>query len=81
MGGIANLINRTYYLCIEDRYAASVMQEWVHSYKESPLQFRNANPQKGFNGCFVLAIRDKDGKHLGFIERIAKLTNAKIEVV
>ena len=80
MGGV-NLINRTYYLCIEDRYAASVMQEWVHSYKDAPLQFRNANTKKGFHGCFVLAVRDKDGKYLAFIERIAKLTNAKIEVV
>jgi hypothetical protein len=29
----------------------------------------------------VLGIQDKDGKHLDFIEKIARMTNAKIEVV
>ena len=36
---------------------------------------------KGIHGCFVLGIQDKDGKHLDFIEKIARMTNAKIEVV
>lgn len=81
MGGLTNLMNRKYYLCIEDRYAAAVMQEWIRQYKPVPLSFRGANEQKGIYGCFVLAIQDKDGKHLDFIEKIARLTNAKIEVV
>lgn len=80
MAGLANLVNRRYYLCIEERYAATVMQEWVRLYKPVPLNFRNANEKKGIYGCFVLGIQDKDGKHLDFIERIARLTNAKIEV-
>ena len=81
MGRLANLINRRYYLCIEDRYAASVMQEWIHSYKEMPLNFRGANESKGIRGCFVLGIQDKDGKYLDFIEKIARMTEAKIEVL
>ena len=81
MAGLANLMNRRYYHCIEDRYAASVMQEWLRSYKDMPLNFRNANEKKGVLGCFVLGIQDKDGKHLEFIERTARMTNAKIEVV
>ena len=80
MAGLADLVNRRYYLCIEERYAASVMQEWIRLYKPVPLNFRNANEKKGVYGCFVLGIQDKDGKHLDFIERIARLTNAKIEV-
>ena len=78
---VTNLMNRKYYLCIEDRYAASVMQEWLRLYKPVPLNIRGANEQKGIYGCFVLSIQDKDGKHLDFIEKIARLTNAKIEVV
>ena len=81
MGGLADLMNRRYYLCIEDRYAAAVMQEWIRLYKPVPLNFRNANERKGIHGCFVLGIQDKDGKHLDFIEKIARMTNAKIEVV
>lgn len=81
MGGLANLTDRRYYLCIEDRYAASVMQEWIRSYKDMPLNFRNASEQKGIHGCFVLGIKDEVGRHLDFIERIARMTNAKIEVV
>ena len=81
MGGLAGLMNRKYYLCIEDRYAASVMQEWTRLYKPVPLNFRNANEKKGIYGCFVLGIQDEDGKHLDFIEKIARLTNAKIEVI
>lgn len=81
MAGLANLVNRRYYLCIEERYAATVMQEWVRLYKPVPLNFRNANEKKGIYGCFVLGIQDKDGKHLDFIERIARMTNAKIEVI
>lgn len=81
MGGLANLMDRRYYLCIEDRYAASVMQEWIRSYKDMPLNFRNANQKKGIHGCFVLGIKDEGGNHLAFIERIARMTNAKIEVV
>ena len=57
------------------------MQEWLRLYKPVPLNIRGANEQKGIYGCFVLAIQDKDGKHLDFIEKIARLTNAKIEVV
>ena len=74
-------MDRRYYLCIEDRYAASVMQEWIRSYKDMPLNFRNANQKKGIYGCFVLGIKDEGGNHLAFIERIARMTNAKIEVV
>jgi hypothetical protein len=81
MAGLADLVNRRYYLCIEERYAASVMQEWIRLYKPVPLNFRNANEKKGVYGCFVLGIQDKDGKHLDFIEKIARMTNAKIEVV
>ena len=81
MAGLANLMNRRYYLCIEERYAASVMQEWIRLYKPVPMSFRNANESKGIHGCFVLGIQDKDGKHLDFIEKIARITNAKIEVI
>ena len=81
MAGLADLVNRRYYLCIEERYAASVMQEWIRLYKPVPLNFRGANEKKGIYGCFVLGIQDKDGKHLDFIEKIARMTNAKIEVV
>ena len=81
MARLANLMNRKYYLCIEERYAAAVMQEWIRLYKPVPLNFRNANEKKGIHGCFVLGIQDAEGRHLDFIERIARMTNAKIEVV
>lgn len=74
-------MNRKYYLCIEERYAAAVMQEWIRLYKPVPLNFRNANEKKGIHGYFVLGIQDAEGRHLDFIERIARMTNAKIEVV
>ena len=81
MAGLANLMNRKYYLCIEERYAAAVMQEWIRLYKPVPLNFRNANEKKGIHGCFVLGIQDAEGRHLDFIERIARMTNAKIEMI
>lgn len=79
--GLTNLANRTYYLCIEDRYAASVMHEWIRMYKPVRMHMRNANERKGIFGSFVLVIKDEDGAHLPFIERIAEMTKAKIEVV
>lgn len=78
---MTNLTNRRYHLCIEDRFAAAVMQEWLHLYKPAALSIRGANEQKGIYGCFVLTVQDKDGKQLDFIEKIARMTNAKIEVV
>lgn len=81
MGGLTNLMNRKYLLCIEDRYAAAVMMEWMHRYKPVPMEFRNAREDKGVFGCFVIAIQDKDGNHLAFIEKIAEMTNAKIKIV
>ena len=73
-------MNRKYYLCFEERYAAAVMQEWIRLYKPMPLSFRGANEKKGIYGCVVLVLQDQDGKHLDFIERMARLTGAKIEV-
>lgn len=66
---------------MEEHYAASVMQEWIRCYKPMPLSFRNANEEKGIYGCIVVCIQDKDGKFLEFIEKIARFTNAKIEIV
>lgn len=79
--GKVELINRTYHLCIEDRYAAAVMQEWQRLYKPAPLCIRNANEKKGVFGCFVLTVKDQDGKYLDFLEKVAQLTSAKVEVV
>lgn len=78
---MTSLVNRKYHLCIEDRYAAAVMQEWLRLYKPAPLSIRGANERKGIRGCFVLSVQDKDGMQLDFIEKIARLTNAKIEVI
>ncbi len=78
MNNNANLVNKTYYLCIEDFYAGMVISEWMYAYKEAPLYFRDA--RKGVEGSFVLAIKDEDGKHLSFINRIAGLTKARISI-
>lgn len=72
------LSNKTYYLCIEDFYAGTVISEWMYAYKDAPLYFRDA--RKGVEGSFVLAIKDEDGKHLSFINRIAEVTKARISV-
>lgn len=74
----ANLVNRTYYLCIEDLYAGTVIAEWIYTYKEFPLYFRNA--RKGVDGSFVVVIKDVNGNYLSFIERIARITKARIEI-
>lgn len=78
---VANLAGRTYHLCIEDRYAAAVMQEWLRLYKPAPLSIRNANERKGVYGCFVLSVKDQEGKYLDFLEKVARMTGAKVEVV
>lgn len=72
------LRNRIYYLCIEDVYAATVIAEWLDSYKEAPIHFRNT--KQNVDGSFVLVVKDRDGNDLSFIERIAKITRAKVEV-
>lgn len=79
--GLARLINRKYHLCIEDRYAAAVMHEWIYNYKPAPLGIRNTRGENAPKGCFVLTVQDIDGKQLDFIEKIARLTQAKIQVV
>lgn len=79
--GKVNLMNRTYHLCIEDRYAAAVMQEWLRLYKPAPLSIRNADERKGIYGCFVLSVQDRDGRYLDFIEKVARLTSAKVKAV
>lgn len=75
---LSNLSNRTYYLCIEDRYAATVINEWMHNYKTPPLSFRDA--RKGVEGSFILAVKDEGGNHLKFINRLAEITRAKVAV-
>ena len=79
--GLTNLADRTYYLCIEDKYAAAVMHEWLRLYKPVRMHIRNANEKKGIFGSFVLVIKDENGAYLSFIEQIAEMTKAKIEVV
>lgn len=73
-----NLTNRIYYLCIEDRYAATVISEWMYAYKETPLNLRNAG--KGVEGSFVLVVKDRNGEDLSFIERLVRITHARTEV-
>lgn len=75
---MANLVNRTYFLCIEDFYAGTVISEWMYAYKAFPLHFRDA--RKGVEGSFVLVIKDTEGNALSFIERIVKITSARIEI-
>ena len=73
-----NLQNRIYYLCIEDRYAATIIAEWLYHYKETPLNLRDA--RKNVEGSFVLVMKDQNGDNLRFIERIAQITHARIEI-
>lgn len=73
-----NLQNRTYYLCMENRYAATVIGEWLYHYKQVPLSFRDA--RKNVEGSFVLVIKDNNGDDLRFINRLAEITRARIEI-
>lgn len=73
-----NIINRTYYLCIEDFYADTVVAEWLYYAKDTPIYLRR--PKTGVERSFVLTIKDRNGADLPFIERIARITKARIEV-
>lgn len=73
-----NLINRTYMLCIEQRLLASVLMEWIEAGKSPEILIRDAH--KGIERSVVLVIKDKDGNHLSFIEKIARMTSARVHV-
>lgn len=72
------LVNRKYYLCMEEKFIASAIMIWIDYGKEAEINIRNA--KKGIERSVVLCIKDVDGKFLQLIEKIAKVTYAKIYV-
>lgn len=70
--------NRTYYLCMEQRYLSVVTSLWMEHYKPCTIGLRDAH--KGIEGSIVVIIKDEDGNRLDFIAKIVSQTHAKVEV-
>lgn len=69
--------NRTYYLCMEQRYLSVVLSLWIDNYKPCPIGLRNA--RKGVEESVVVIIKDENGNRLDFIAKIVSQTHAKVE--
>lgn len=72
------LQNKTYHLCIEDRFLSYFMQQW--KYREKPCPFTMRNASNGVEGSFVVSIKDENGAMLDFIAAIVATTRAKVRV-
>ena len=68
--------NKTYHLCIEDRFLSYFISKWKGEDKPFPFTLRNAG--KGVDGSFVVSIQDRDGAMLDFIATIVANTRAKV---
>lgn len=69
--------NKTYYLCIEDKYLSYFISKW--KYEDKPFSFTIRNAREGIKGSFVVAIKDENGGMIDFIAEIVAHTNAKIQ--
>lgn len=74
----AYMKNRTYHLCMEDRWLSVFTHLWMERYK--PCSFTMRDATKGVQGCIVVSIKDADGRMLDFISEAKARTDAKIAV-
>ena len=70
--------NKTYHLCIEDKFLSYFISKWKEEDKSFPFAMRNAS--KGIEGSFVVTIKDENGAMLDFIATIVATTRAKVRV-
>lgn len=70
--------NKTYHLCIEDKYLSYFISQW--KYNEKPFPFTMRNAQVGVQGSFVVTIKDVNGAMFSFLATIVANTHAKIHV-
>ena len=68
--------NKTYHLCMEDRFLSYFISKWKDEDKPFPFTMRNA--REGIRGSFVVSIKDLDGQMLEFIATIVATTRAKV---
>lgn len=73
------LANRTYCICCEQFYAASIMKIWIEEGKQQELSIRNAG--KGIENCIVVTIKDRNGDDLSLINKIVTMTNARLHII
>lgn len=71
-------MNRTYYLCMEDRKLSVFTQLWMQRYK--PCQFSMRDASANVRNCIVVSIEDKDGRMLDFIAEALAVTDARLAV-
>ena len=71
-------MNRTYYLCMEDRKLSVFTQLWMQRYK--PCQFSMRDASANVRNCIVVSIEDKDGRMLDFITEALAVTEARLAV-
>lgn len=70
--------NKTYHLCMEERFISLLISMWMDAGKPFPLSIRDA--AKNVYGSIVVTIQDKDGEQLSFIEKLITTCNPKIVI-
>lgn len=68
--------NRTYHLCMNERYLSAFTQLWMQRYKPCAFSMRDA--ERGVKDCIVVTITDRDGQMLPFITEAIAATKAKL---
>lgn len=68
--------NKTYHLCIEDKYLSYFISKWKQEEKPFPFTMRNA--RDGIQGSFVVTIKDENGAMLDFLANVVAITRAKV---
>lgn len=72
------LKNRTYYLCLEDRFLPTIISMWMDNDKLCPMTIRSA--KENIDRCTVVVVQDKDGEYLDFITRITAICRPRVVV-
>ena len=68
--------NRTYHLCMSERYLSAFTELWMQRYKPCPFTMRDAT--QNVKDCIVVSITDRDGKMLPFITEAIAATKARL---
>lgn len=72
------LHNRTYHLCMGERFLSLFTSMWMDAGKPCPFSIRDA--AKNVERCIVVSIQDRDGYYIDFIKSVAAACQPRIVV-
>lgn len=68
--------NKTYHLCMEERFLSVFLSMWMEAYKPFPFSVRDAS--KGVEGSVVVSVTDHDGEMIDFLTRAVRACSPRV---